>query len=102
MHETVQLSSVNRLISQFVLAKTISHKTFHIQWKLLNRNASGAGVSCPNYKYGSGISNLLKYFLIYLANQINRINMTSMDNIISNKSEHRVQQVIDYTKLKEK
>ena len=40
------------------------------------------GVSCSNYKYGSGISNLLKYFLIYLANQINRINMTSMDNII--------------------
>ena len=37
-------------------------------------------MSCSNYKYGSGISNLLKYFLIYLANQINRINMTSMDN----------------------
>ena len=40
---------------------------------------SQSGVSCSNYKYGSGISNLIKYFLIYLANQINRIYMTSMD-----------------------
>ena len=66
------------------MAVISSHAPFIVVPRVATTKTSGisvqAGVSCSNYKYGNGISNLLKYFLIYLANQINRINMTRMDN----------------------